>query len=81
MTIRIGIIGCGGIAAIHAKAYRAIEDVRLVACADISWERARDFAAKHELASAYDDYTRMLESEKLDAVSICTPTMRTANPP
>jgi predicted dehydrogenase len=73
MTIRIGIIGCGAIAAIHAKAYRAIEDVRLVACADISRERARDFAAKHELASAYNDYNRMLESEKLDAVSICTP--------
>ncbi|MCX7716957.1 MAG: Gfo/Idh/MocA family oxidoreductase [Candidatus Sumerlaeaceae bacterium] len=73
MTIRIGIIGCGAIAAIHIKAYRAIKGVEVVACADISLERARSFATKYELPRAYEDYVQMLASEKLDAVSVCTP--------
>lgn len=80
MTIRIGIIGCGGIAAVHVKAYRAIKGVEVIACADISPDRARDFAAKQELPRAYDDYAKMLESEKLDAVSVCTPNYAHCDP-
>ena len=47
MTIRIGIIGCGGIANMHIKGYAACEGVKVVACSDIDAERAKKFAATH----------------------------------
>ena len=68
--MRIGIIGCGGIAGEHIRGYRHCEDVEIVAGADVDIERAvRVFGAEH----AYQDYREMLTREKLDAVSICTP--------
>lgn len=73
MSLRVGIIGCGGIAGVHVRGYRASQDAEVVACADISPERARDFAGKHSIPEAYADYKAMLEQERLDGVSVCTP--------
>ncbi len=68
--LRIGIIGCGGIAAEHIRGYKACEDVEIAAAADVDLERAvRVVDGKH----AYCDYRDMLSRERLDAVSICTP--------
>ncbi|MGB9691274.1 MAG: Gfo/Idh/MocA family protein [Candidatus Sumerlaeaceae bacterium] len=73
MSIRVGIIGCGGIAGQHARGYATCPDVEIVACADISLERAQQFAAEFSVPRAYSDYRTMLAHEKLDAVSVCTP--------
>lgn len=73
MTVRVGIIGTGGIAGLHVKGYKLCKDVELVACADISVQRAKDFASTHGFERAYDNYKKMLENEELDAISICTP--------
>lgn len=73
MTIRIGIIGCGGIAGEHARGYASCEGVEIVACADLALERAQRFAAEFNVPRAYSDYRAMLAHEKLDAVSVCTP--------
>ena len=75
--MRIGIIGCGGIANHHAKAYAANTSCEVVACCDIVPGRAADFAQKHGFVNAktdYKDHTEMLadKSLKLDAVSVCT---------
>ncbi|MGG1551268.1 Gfo/Idh/MocA family protein [Paenibacillus ferrarius] len=73
-NIRIGIIGSGGIAGAHAKAYKQIPDVEIVAIADILPGKAEQFIANHELhgAKAFTDHNRMLELN-LDGVSVCTP--------
>ncbi len=76
-TMRIGIIGCGGIANSHAKAYKNMPDAEIVACCDIIEGRAAEFAERHGFTKAktnYKDHTDMLEDKslKLDAVSICT---------
>ncbi len=73
MTIRIGIIGCGGIAGEHVRGYMKCPDVEIVACADLVLERAQLFAAEYKIPRAYSDYRAMLAHEKLDAVSVCTP--------
>ena len=75
--MRIGIIGCGGIANHHAKAYAANTSCEVVACCDIVPGRAAAFAQKHGFVNAktdYKDHTEMLadKSLKLDAVSVCT---------
>ena len=69
---RVGIIGCGGISAVHAKVILDLEDTTLVACADILSERANAMADQYGCA-AFEDYRRMLEEAKLDAVHICAP--------
>jgi len=72
--VRIGIIGSGGIAGAHVRAYKRMDDVEVAAVADIIPGKADEFIAKHELAEAigFDDHRKMLELE-LDGVSICTP--------
>lgn len=65
---RVGIIGCGGISAVHAQVLGELENTALAACADLLPERAARYGC-----AAYTDYLQMLDAEKLDAVHLCTP--------
>jgi predicted dehydrogenase len=74
-TIRIGIIGSGGIARAHASAYKKLPlQVEIVAVADSLPGRAQAFIDQEELvhAIAFEDHRKLLELD-LDGVSICTP--------
>lgn len=73
--VKVGIIGTGGIANIHARYYKELPDVELVAVADIDEKRAAEFAEKWGVPenNVFTDYSRMLQSVQLDAVSVCTP--------
>lgn len=73
MTIRIGFIGAGRMAHVHAGHLNAETDVQIVAACDHGSGRAQEFALEHG-ASAYSDYRTMLDEQTLDAVYICTPT-------
>ena len=75
--MRVGIIGCGGLANSHMKAYLAQPDVEIVAGCDLVPGKARAFMDKYGITDAKTDYPshkEMLEDEslKLDAVSVCT---------
>ncbi|WP_163537547.1 Gfo/Idh/MocA family oxidoreductase [Gracilibacillus sp. YIM 98692] len=72
--VRIGIIGSGGIAAAHAKAYLEMDDVQIVGVADIIPGKAEEFIKRVEIkdAQAFDDHKKLLDLD-LDGVSICTP--------
>ncbi|HET7768520.1 MAG TPA: Gfo/Idh/MocA family oxidoreductase [Chloroflexota bacterium] len=74
MVTRIGIIGSGGIARAHARAYKELPDVEIAAIADVVPGRAQEFIDALELASAtaFEDHRKALET-KLDGVSVCTP--------
>ncbi|WP_318615693.1 Gfo/Idh/MocA family oxidoreductase [Sporosarcina sp. YIM B06819] len=73
-VIKIGIIGSGGIAESHARAYLAMDDVQIVAVADVVPGKAQGFIDKLgiEGAQAFENHEQMLELE-IDGVSICTP--------
>lgn len=58
----------------HAGAYAAVPSTRLVAAADPSADRLREFAVRWQVDATYNDYRTMLDTEHLDIVSICTPT-------
>lgn len=82
---RAGIIGCGRSGNLHARAYKKIEDVELVACANRGQARLQEFADRWGIAGRYTDLDEMLRQESLDLVSICTkddqhvePLLRTA---
>lgn len=78
---RMGIIGCGGIAFSHIRGIMDSPDLEVVALCDILPNKLEE---KKQLCGAsaserssdimlYDDYIEMLDSGKVDAVSICTP--------
>lgn len=72
--LKVGLIGCGGIGAVHAECWLAMGDsVQLVAIADVSTERAQKYADRSG-ARIYADGKDMLDSEALDVVDICVPT-------
>lgn len=72
--VRIGVIGCGGIANwAHMPAYSKMDNVHIAALCDIKPEKAEKLAKQYGVAKTYTDYREMIASEELDAVDICTP--------
>ena len=67
-----GIVGTGMISEFHAQALSAIDGARLVACHDISLERADAFAGKWH-CTPHSDLNSFLSEPGLDVVTICTP--------
>jgi predicted dehydrogenase len=72
-TIKVGLLGGGGIADAHIRGYRAYADaIEVIAVADVVEETARRRAG--ELGAApYTDFRRMILEADLDAVDICLP--------
>ena len=75
--LRIGIIGCGGIAnGKHMKNLAKFPDkCEMVAFCDIIVERAEEACKKFgtEDAKFYEDYKELLKDETIDIVHVCTP--------
>jgi predicted dehydrogenase len=71
-TLRVGLIGAGFAAGLHAGSLAAIKGVAVAAVADPVSHRAEALAARSG-ARAYPDHRRMLEAEPLDAVYVCVP--------
>ncbi|MDZ6245703.1 Gfo/Idh/MocA family oxidoreductase [Klebsiella pneumoniae] len=75
--LRIGFVGCGGIAnQKHFPALSKLSDkVEMVAFCDIVVERARNAAEKYGSADAkyYEDYKQLLLDESIDVVHVLTP--------
>ena len=72
-TVRVGIIGAGGIArGAHVPGYRASGRADVRAVCDVNAEAARVFAETQSVPHYYGSVEAMLEQEDLDVVSICT---------
>jgi UDP-N-acetyl-2-amino-2-deoxyglucuronate dehydrogenase len=71
--IKLGLVGCGRISDKHFESIAQIENAEIIACCDILEERAIAAKEKHNINKYYTDYSKMLDSEKMDAVIICTP--------
>ncbi|HWP30675.1 MAG TPA: Gfo/Idh/MocA family oxidoreductase [Fimbriimonadales bacterium] len=77
-TIRIGIIGCGGFAGVHARRLRTIPDVEVVGLADSNLDAIKNFQEKWfadvpSKPQSFDNDAAMLEATRPDAVIIVTP--------
>lgn len=74
--VRVGVIGCGGIAfGKHLPALAKLEQVDIVALCDIEEEKASKAAKEYgaEGAKVYTDYRELLEDKTIDVVHVCTP--------
>ena len=73
-AIRIGIVGAGGVASWgHIPGYKAQKDAEIVAICDVIPGQAAKLAEENGIPHAYTSYAEMFASEKLDAISVCTP--------
>ncbi|HLX97715.1 MAG TPA: Gfo/Idh/MocA family oxidoreductase [Roseiarcus sp.] len=70
--VRFGLVGCGGIGKVHAKAIELLEEAELVAVCDTDIDRARSVAREHGLANAFASADTMLDAVALDAVTVAT---------
>jgi predicted dehydrogenase len=72
MPYRLGIVGIGAVAEIHARAVREIDGVELVGACCRTEAKGRAFAARHG-CRWYDSWEALYRRERLDVVTICTP--------
>jgi predicted dehydrogenase len=70
--VKMGFIGTGSIAQAHLRAIADVDEIEIVAAADIVLENAQKTAAQWGIPHVYQDYREMLEAEDIEAVSICT---------
>ncbi|MCL1952969.1 MAG: Gfo/Idh/MocA family oxidoreductase [Oscillospiraceae bacterium] len=70
MTVRFGIVGCGGIARWHAGAIQSIDGASLSAVCDADEARAAAFAREYAVP-CFTDMNDLLGL--VDAVCVCTP--------
>jgi predicted dehydrogenase len=81
---KVGIIGCGNIAykyneiftkwpVTHMSAYNVHPKTTITAVSDFNKENIKQCSEIYNVPNSYTDHKKMLENEKLDIVSICTP--------
>lgn len=72
MTLRVGLLGTGGIGARHSDAVARVDGLELVACCGRDTSRVADFVAPRE-AVGYTDFAAMLVRERLDLLVVALP--------
>ena len=80
--LKVGLIGCGWIAESHIDCYKEMEDVELVAAADLIDGKAEAFMKRYGVEGVrfYPSHKELIDNEKLDAVDICTYNTQHASP-
>ena len=71
--IRVGLVGCGRISKNHFKAISKLSnDFELVAVCDTELSVLKNSTSEHKVAG-YENISAMFENEKLDLVTLCSP--------
>ena len=77
-VVKVGIIGCGGIAnGKHMPALAKVKQAQMVAFCDIIPERAEKAAEEFGVAGAkvYTDYKELLKDKDIEVIHVCTPNL------
>ena len=70
--MKIGIVGCGGIAQVHASCVNEMKEHRLAAFADMEFGKATAMADKYG-GNAFHSIEELLENTGIDVLHVCTP--------
>lgn len=68
--LKVGIIGLGGIARAHCNAIAALDNVEIVAVADLFEEKRREYMTKYNIPRGYASHTELLEDNEVEAVAV-----------
>jgi len=69
---RLALIGCGSMGAAHLDDICEMENVTIECVCDLKEERAKNFAAKYHAVRIETDWKRVVASDDIDIVIICT---------
>jgi predicted dehydrogenase len=69
-NLKVGIIGLGGIARSHCDAIATLDNVEIVAVADLLEEKRREYMAKYHIPRGYPSHTELLADDEIDAVAV-----------
>jgi len=73
-TVKLGLIGAGGISQAHCRTMASIEGAEIIAVSDLvqaNLDRAKE---NWGISKTFNDYNEMLEMDELEAILVCTPT-------
>jgi len=70
--VKVGLVGSGFVADIHAAAFRMVPDAEVVAVASLPG-LAKAFAEERGIPRAFDDYRDMLAVKDIQMINICAP--------
>ena len=70
-SIRVGIVGSGGMAGHRAATFSSLDGCELVAVAARNSETGAELAGKHDLTLTAD-WQELVRREDVDAVAVCT---------
>ena len=70
--LKVGIIGCGKIAHLHARALKEVPEALFSCVYSRNINKANNFAAEYNV-KAYDDLDMMFADKEAEVVIICTP--------
>jgi predicted dehydrogenase len=79
-TVKLGLIGAGGIAQAHCRAISEVSGVEIIAASDLIKANAERTAERWGIPKTFTDYNEMLKMDELDGVVVCTPTAVHAPP-
>ncbi len=68
---RVGVIGVGQIGKRHVDQYSKMENVEIVAIADVNETEANRVAAQYGIANVYTDLRQLLGRDDIQAVDVC----------
>lgn len=68
----IGIIGCGEVAAVHARCIEQIGGARIIGCCDTDPARAEQYRATWQAEFATRDARKIFSDPRIEAVYVCT---------
>ncbi len=72
-SVKVGIVGAGFIADVHADAFAQTPGCEVVAVASPNLHRVVDFAKRHDIPRALTNYRDLLKIEEIDVVSLAIP--------
>ncbi|MBD3184306.1 gfo/Idh/MocA family oxidoreductase [Candidatus Poribacteria bacterium] len=79
-TVKLGLIGAGGIAQAHMRAMSEVSGVEIAAASDLIESNVKRTAERWGIPKTFTDYNEMLKMDELDGVIVCTPTAVHAPP-
>jgi phthalate 4,5-cis-dihydrodiol dehydrogenase len=70
VTLRVGLIGLGGIARSHCEAIAHLDGVQIVAVADLFEEKRREYMEKYDIPRGYASHEELLKDDEVEAVAV-----------
>jgi UDP-N-acetylglucosamine 3-dehydrogenase len=72
--MKVCIVGCGAVARrMHIPVFQSLPEVEIVSVVDTDENLAKKVANEFKISNYFTDYKKALNSDKVDLVSICTP--------